>query len=153
MNQMKPAHALLALAVAGLGAHLWQRERHQRETKALTAASMHAEYLRYIESHPELLKQWAPEDDSLTPEEYSRRVHANHLFVGLAARHRARILDNQTLRTQAQWLMSRQIGRDYWESFGAWREGEARDKWDRRFNAIMSDEYAARPEVTTAGAA
>ena len=56
-----------------------------------------------------------------------------------------------SFRKQAQWLMSRQIGRDYWESFGLWREGEAADKWGRRFNAIMSDEYAASPEVTMAG--
>ncbi|MEU3973412.1 DUF6082 family protein [Streptomyces bacillaris] len=150
---MKAAHALLALAVAGVGAHLWQKERHHQETKALTAASMHQEYLRYIESHPELQKLWAPEDGSLTPEEYARRVHANHLFVALAARFRAGLLGADKLRKQAQWLMSRQIGRDYWESFGPWRECEAVDKWDRRFNAIMSDEYAARPEVTWAGTA
>lgn len=150
---MKPVHALLVLAAAGIGGHLWQKERHHQETKALTAASMHQRYLRYIESHPELHKSWAPEDESLTPEEYARRVHANHLFVGLAARYRAGILDTDKLRIQAQWLMARKIGREYWESFGAWREEEAGDKWDRRFNAIMSDEYAARPEVTTASAA
>ncbi|MFE2289848.1 DUF6082 family protein [Streptomyces sp. NPDC059452] len=135
-------------AAAGVGvAHLWQAERHQRQRNALSAAAMHQEYLRYVEGNPELQRLWVPEDGSLDPEEYLRRTHANHLFSALAVRFRVGIIDEENLRVQANWMMSRAVGRDYWSSFSGFRESEARDKLDRRFNRIMTSEWLARPEV------
>lgn len=135
-------------AAAGVGAaHLWQAERHQRQRNALSAAAMHQEYLRYVEGNPELQRLWVPEDGSLDAEEYLRRTHANHLFAALATRFRVGILTAETLRVQAKWMMSRAVGRDYWASFSGFRDSEARDKVDRRFNRIMTDEWLARPEV------
>ncbi|MGW1295874.1 DUF6082 family protein [Streptomyces sp. NPDC002533] len=144
-----PTAILLAGAAAAAvgGAQLWQAERHQRQRNALSAAAMHQEYLRYVEGNPELQCLWAPEGGSLDAEEYVRRTHANHLFSALAVRFRVGVLDAETLRVQAKWMMSRAVGRDYWSSFSGFRELEAGDKFDRRFKRIMTDEWLARPEV------
>ncbi|MFD4482373.1 DUF6082 family protein [Streptomyces sp. NPDC058257] len=140
---------LLAGAVtAGVGvAHLWQAERHQRQRNALSAAMIHQEWLRHVDGNPELQQLWAPEDGSLSVEEYNRRTHANQLFSALAVRYRVGILDADKLRVQARWMMSRAVGRDYWTAFAGFRESEAGDKFDRGFNRIMTDEWLARPEV------
>lgn len=142
---------LAGVATAGVGvvciANLWQAERHQRQQNVLAAAAMHQEYLRYVESNPELQQMWVPEDDSLDADEYLRRTHANQLFSALAVRYRVGILDADKLRVQAKWMMSRAVGRDYWSSFAGFRESEAGDGVDRRFNRIMTDEWLARPEV------
>lgn len=139
---------LAGTAVAGAGvALLWQAERHQRQRNVLSASAIHQEFMRHLESNPELQRLWLPEDDSLTDEEYTRRTHANQLFSALAVRYRVGILDTGTLRVQARWMMSRAVGRDYWTSFSGFRESEAGDKSDRGFNRIMTDEWLARPEV------
>ncbi|MFJ5734724.1 DUF6082 family protein [Streptomyces microflavus] len=139
---------LAGAAAVGIGvAHLRQAERHQRQRNVLSAAAIHQAFLRHVDGNPELQKMWVPEDGSLSAEEYIRRTHANQLFSALAVRFRVGILDEEKLRVQAKWMMSRAVGRDYWSSFSGFRELEAGDKIDRRFNSIMGDEWLARPEV------
>ncbi|MYQ48776.1 hypothetical protein GTW40_27720 [Streptomyces sp. SID4985] len=142
---------LAGLAIAGVGVlRLVQAERHQRQRNILATTQMDQEWRRHLESDPELLKLWAPEgDDAMGLGQYARVLSANQLVCALAARYKVGLLDAATLRVQAHWLMSRSIGRDYWDECRALRDAEALDRFDRRFNRILNDEFVPRSKADT----
>ncbi|MET8694141.1 DUF6082 family protein [Streptomyces bauhiniae] len=142
---------LAGLTIAGVGVlRIAQAERHQRQRNILATTQMDQEWRRRLESDPELLKLWAPEgEDAMDLGQYARILSANQLVCALAARHKVGLLDPATLRVQARWLMSRSIGRDYWYECRALRDTEAADRFDRRFNRILNDEFIPRSKADT----
>ncbi|WP_326682029.1 DUF6082 family protein [Streptomyces sp. NBC_01237] len=139
---MKTSHSVLVAAVVGT-AGLVLSERQNRRRLALQAAEMHQTWIAELAGNPELRAVWAPPGGELPDEEHKNLLHANRLISLLAAKFRAGLFDRHSMRVQAQWLMEREIARIYWRTLGSLREGEAIDRTDRMFNAILSAEYTA----------
>ncbi|MGC5042474.1 DUF6082 family protein [Streptomyces albidoflavus] len=139
---MKTSHSVL-VASAVCTAGLWLFERQNQRRNALHAAQMHQAWIAEVATNPELRSIWTPPGGELPDADHTNLLHANRLISFLAAKFRAGLLDKHTLRVQARWLMQREVARTYWKKYGAFREEEARDRTDRAFNAILSDEYTA----------
>ncbi|MET9861932.1 DUF6082 family protein [Streptomyces smyrnaeus] len=139
---MKNSHAVLIAAVA-VAATLVQSERHHRQRLDLHAEQMHQAWIAEVAGNPELRAIWTPPGGALPSEEYANLLHSNRLISFLSAKFRVGLLTKDSLRSQARWLMQREVARSYWRQFGSFREDEARDRTDRAFNAILSDEYVA----------
>ncbi len=146
MNKYTRENWLTATAVLVVGAAgLVLSERHQRQRNVIATTDTHQRWLEYASTRPEVLALWTP--DGMAAEEYGRLMQANRLICALSARFRLGILNRRTLRVQANALMDHETVRNYWTTYGGFRESEARDGIDRAFNAIMTDEYTARPET------
>ncbi|MBT2607730.1 hypothetical protein J7I97_05335 [Streptomyces sp. ISL-87] len=118
-------------------------ERQSRRQNALQAAQMHQAWIAELAGNPELQAVWTPPGGELPDGEHANHLHANRLISFLAVKFRVGLLDKGSLRTQATWLMDRDVARAYWKRFGGFREEEARDRTDRAFNAILAAECAA----------
>ncbi|MFF5567694.1 DUF6082 family protein [Streptomyces sp. NPDC012623] len=138
---MKTSHSVLLASMVG-AAGLWLSERQNRRRLALHAEEMHQAWIAELAQKPELQTVWTPSGSELPDGEYTNHLHANRLISFLSVKFRAGLLDKQSLRAQAKWLMERDIARAYWKKFGGFREEEARDRTDRVFNSILDDEYA-----------
>ncbi|MFE3139656.1 DUF6082 family protein [Streptomyces scopuliridis] len=139
---MKTSHAvLIATAVGAAGLVLAERQNRQR--LALHAEVMHQAWIAELARNLELQAVWTPPGGELPDGESTNHIHANRLISFLSVKFRAGLLNKQSLRAQAKWLMEREVARAYWKKFGGFREEEARDRTDRAFNAILADEYAA----------
>ncbi|MFG3199831.1 DUF6082 family protein [Streptomyces sp. NPDC048208] len=144
---MKTSAGLL-LATLGIGAHLLQRERHQRQHNAARLARNQLDWLTYLTTHPELAEQWKPED--LGVEEYVQLLNANKMLCALSLRHRLGFATGDALRFYADDFMSRESGRRYWRRFGALREKEVQsnhDPYGLRFNRAMNVAYTAHAKT------
>ncbi|GGY13497.1 DUF6082 family protein [Streptomyces xanthochromogenes] len=147
---MKAADSVLVLAaVAAAGIALSQRQHRQQLD--LQAVALHQAWITDAASSPDLANLWAAGSGQATPE-YTNLLRANRVMALLCAKFRVGLLNQHALRVQARWLMERPIGRQYWKMHGAFREEEATDGRTRAFNRIMSDEYIAVSDRTTAAA-
>ncbi len=150
---MRNTSAALVTAAMGVGiARLAQAHLHRRQQQQnmIATAQMHQEWLEHMAPTPSVRDLWASE--GTTGDEYGELMEANRIITTLWLRFRLGVIDSACLRLQARWVMEREVGRRYWAAFGSFREDEAKGRADRRFNAVMTDEYTARPEVTTAAA-
>ncbi|BDH07152.1 DUF6082 family protein [Streptomyces seoulensis] len=144
---MKPSSGLV-LAALGVGAHLLQRERHQRQHHEALLARIQLDWLTSLITHPELAEQWKPE--GLSAAEYVELLNANRMLCAISLRHRLGFAGADALRFFADEFMSREPGRRYWHRFGALREREAQsshDPYGLRFNRAMNVAYAAHTET------
>ncbi|MFD7897573.1 DUF6082 family protein [Streptomyces sp. NPDC059743] len=139
---MKTSHSVLLASVVG-AAGLWLSERQNRQRLALHAEVMHQAWIAEVARSPELQAIWMPAGGDLPDGEYTNLLHANQLISFLSVKFRAGLLDKQSLRVQARWLMEHDVTRTYWKKFGGFREDEVVDRTDRTFNSILADEYAA----------
>lgn len=136
---MKIAHALLSIAAIG-AAQLVLSQRQHRQRLALDAESMHQKWISDVDADADQQSMWAASGE--TPaEEYAQLLQCNRLVPFLSVKYRVGLIDRQSLRTNARWLMERDVARSYWSRFGTFRKDEAVDRIDRAFNAVMADEY------------
>lgn len=141
---MKTAHALLvtsAVATAGL----WLAERQHRQRLALNAADIHQRLLADTDANPQYRAIWAVPE--LPDEEKAHLLHCNRQVSFLSAKFRVGLLDGPGLRVQARALMEHAPYRAYWARYGAFREDEALDRTDHKFNSIFDDEYTAAADA------
>jgi hypothetical protein len=148
----KTSSVALVAAAIGIGVRILQAERHNQRKLTLLAAEMHQAWLSEVASSETLRTAWAHPGQNLSSDDYAMLVHCNRQISLLSAKFRAGLLDRHTLRVQARWLMEREIGRNYWHEFGAFRQQEAKDRADRVFNQILDDEYMALSGSDAAGA-
>ncbi|UFQ99875.1 DUF6082 family protein [Streptomyces sp. Go40/10] len=135
---MKTSHALVTLAGIGV-ARLVQAERQGRRELVLWATEIHQMFCKDTATVPELREAWTGE--GVPAGEYAQFVHANRSLAFLSAKFRVGLLTPRTLRVQARAVMELPVFRAYWERFGSFREAEAGDRTDRRFNEILDTEY------------
>ncbi|MEV6404097.1 DUF6082 family protein [Streptomyces bobili] len=149
----KTSRAVLVTAAVGIGVvRILQAERYHRRRLTLHAAQMHQALLSEVASDEALRAAWVTPGEKLSSDDYALLVHCNRQVSLLSAKFRVGLLNRNTLRVQARWLMERKIGRAFWREFGAFREQEAKDRVDRVFNQILGDEYVAFSEADAVAA-
>lgn len=131
------ATVLVAAAVGAVG--LWRLERQWQRQNALHAAQMHQDMLAEVAANPELHEIWMPPGGDRS--EYVKFLHVNRLISFLSVKYRAGLLNDESMRVQARAVMEREAGRRYWDEYGSFREEEAMDSTDARFNEMMSAAY------------
>ncbi|GHG95383.1 DUF6082 family protein [Streptomyces rubradiris] len=138
-----PAAVLIASAVGAVG--IWRLEQHSQRRNALHAAQMHQELIAEVAANPEIQEVWMPPGGERS--EYTLLLHVNRLVSFLSVKFRVGLLNEESLGVQAKAAMEREAVRRYWETYGGFREEEAMDSTDARFNEIMSAAYdkAVRP--------
>ncbi|CAM5475480.1 MULTISPECIES: DUF6082 family protein [Streptomyces] len=146
---MRASSAILVAAAVGT-LRLLQAERHSKRQLALKAAELHQAYCRDTAADQALSGEWA--DADVTAEQAAKYIHANRLLSFLSVKYRVGLLNDHTLRVQARSAMARDSIREYWGKFGSFREMEAKDRTDRKFNEIMSGEFHLIESRETAAA-
>ncbi|MCG7523837.1 DUF6082 family protein [Streptomyces sp. OfavH-34-F] len=142
MTKTTPRLALLALTVLA-GAHLVQKERHQRQIISARFEDRQERWLTLMMTRPDIAEVWAPE--GMTGEQYAELMGANSLLCSLAARYRHGLDSKQQMRHCAFELMQMAPVRRYWEHFAARRQAEA-VRGHRRLTAVneaLADAYSA----------
>ncbi|MFD4337830.1 DUF6082 family protein [Streptomyces anulatus] len=115
---------LLGAAVVGVGvARLRQEAKHQRERNEITLAQNQLDWLKQVSTDRVVASRWAPV--GMEVEEYMGLMSANHSICGLSLRDRLGLVSEHHLHLYASMVMSSEVARRYWETFGHVRVQEA----------------------------